>query len=282
MVKEAAITHTLRIDLDDAEAVFQPGETVRGRVVLTLSGDCRSRGVVLNAIGTEATSWGAQPTYIARTRPLDRALDLWRPQRAEDALPAGAHDFPFAIELPADLPPSFEGILTEIGYGLKAKVDLPYHIDLHAEAGFLVMARAPSNEDAPASVEARDESSRRIVLELPRTVYRLGEAVSGVVRLARPIDDRSRRLTVEIQSRERGEAQGIRAEHVEREADVRIGLEHIAGDSEHPFTFRTPNSATPTFNGGHSELAWYVAARLDIPREPDLIVETKLVVTEGE
>ena len=248
--------------------------------MLSLDGEQHPRQITLRAIGTEFTNWGAEPAYIARTHVLDQTLELWKPAREGDALPAGAHAFPFAVELPPDLPPTFEGMLTEIGYGLRAKVDLPRHIDLHAEAGFIVLAIVQSPEDTPVAVDASDESGRAIALELPRSAYRLGDAVSGTVRVVRTGEGQARRLTMELLSKERGSAQGVWTEHVEREADVRIELTHATEGATYLFTFTIPDSAVPSFSGTHSSLAWHVSARLNVARAQDLVAETEIAVVE--
>jgi hypothetical protein len=279
-VLEDGVSNTLHIELENSEGVYRSGAAVRGRLALTLASEQHPRRISLHAIGTEFTHWGAQPAYIARTHPLDRIVDLWRPAREGESLPAGAHTYPFEIALPPNLPPSFDGVLTEIGYGLKAKVDLPFHVDLRAEIGLIVLAQVPAIAEPTAPVTAHDESGRQIGLELPRSVYRLGETIRGSVRIARPGAGRSRRLVIELLSRERGSAQGIWAEDVEREADSRVELEHVAEDSSYPFAFKVPDSAAPTFQGEHSELNWHVRARLDVARSHDLIAEVKVTIVE--
>jgi len=270
----------LHIELDAAEAVYRPGDTVRGRLVLTLSSEQHPRSITLHAVGTEFTNWGTQPSYIARTHPLDQAIEVWKAAAESSALPAGTHAFRFEIVLPPYLPPSFDGMLTEIGYGIRAKVDLPRHVDMHAEAGFVVLASVPAVVDPPAPVEAHDASGREIKLVLPRSVYRLGETVEGTARVIRAGEGRARRLTIELLSRERGGAQGIWAEDVEREAESRVELEHVAGDMTYPFTFKVPDWAVPTFRGEHSALTWHVRARLDVARMPDLIAEVEVTIVE--
>jgi hypothetical protein len=241
-----------------------------------------ARSVSLHAIGTEFTNWGSQPTYIARTHPLDQHLELWKPAREGDALPAGTHIFPFEIALPAELPPTFAGMLTEIGYGLKAKVDLARHLDLHTEQGFVVLPSVRAIVESPAPVRVYDKLGRNVTLELPKSVYRLGDMISGVVHLTRPGEGRLRRLKIELLSRERGSAQGIWSEHVEREADVRIELEHLVEDTSFPFTFRLPDSADPSFSGEHCSLTWHISAQLEIVRAPDLAAEVEILVVEPE
>lgn len=278
--QEATISHTLRIELDNADAVYRPGDAVRGQVVLASEGELHPRGVSLHAIGTEFTNWGTQPAYIARTHSLDQHVELWTPAREGEPLAAGTYTFPFAIDLPPDAPPSFDGLLTEIGYGLRAKVDLPRHIDLHAETGFIVLAAAPVGEDKAIQVEAHDESGRRIQLSLPRSVVRLGDTLEGVLRITRPGEGRSQRVIVELLSRERGSAQGVWTEYVDREADLRIELEHVQADSSYPFAFKVPDSAAPTFSGAHSELSWHVGARLVVAHAPDVVIGATLTVVE--
>jgi hypothetical protein len=272
----------LRIELDRADAAYKPGETVRGNLLLALATDQHARSVSLHAIGTEFTNWGTQPTYVARTHPLDQIVELWKPAQEGELLQAGDYTFPFAIDLRAGLPPSFDGLLTEIGYGLKAKVDLPRHVDWHAEVGFIVLAAAPASDDRPVSAAAQDESGRRLLIELPQTVYRLGETISGGVRLTRPEGDRSRRLTIELTSRERGHAQGVWTDYAEREADFRVELEHVGEDATYSFAFKVPDSAAPSFQGEHSELAWHVGARLDVARAHDLFAEVSVTIVEPQ
>ena len=260
--QEVEISDALHIELDVAEAVYRPGDAVRGRLVLTLSNEQHPRSITLHVVGTEFTNWGTQPSYIARTHPLDQAIEVWKPAAESHTLPVGTHTFSFDVALPPHLPPSFDGMLTEIGYGIRAKVDLPRHVDLHAEIGFVVLASVPAVVDPPTPVEAHDASGREIKLVLPRSVYRLGETVEGTARVIRAGERRARRLTIELLARERGSAQGIWAEDVEREAESRVELEHVAGDMTYPFTFKVPDWAAPTFRGEHSALTWHVRARL--------------------
>lgn len=253
---------------------------MRGRLVLTLSSEQHPRSITLHAVGTEFTNWGTQPSYIARTHPLDKAIGVWKAVSESSALPAGTHTFPFEVALPPHLPPSFDGMLTEIGYGIRAKVDRPRHVDMHAEAGFVVLASVPAVVDPPAPVEAHDASGREIKLALPRSVYRLGETVEGTARVIRAGEGRARRLMIELLSRERGSAQGIWAEDVEREAESRVELEHVAGDVTYPFTFKAPDWAVPTFQGEHSALTWHVRVRLEVARAHDLIAEVEVTLVE--
>lgn len=256
---------------------------MRGKVILTVEKELHPRGISLHAIGTEFTNWGTHPEYIIRTHPLDDMYDIWKPKRDSNVLAVGQHQYPFAIKLPSSLPPSFDGMLTEIGYGLQVKVDLPRRFDLHARTSLVVLCSNEDRGDDGVAVKTQDDTGRQLELKLPKSVYRLGESISGVVRIARASAGRSVRLVVEMLSRERGSAQGVWTEYVNREADFRVELQHIDEDeSECPFLFRIPNLGAPSFAGMHSELSWNIGARLEVFREHDLAVEARVVVVESE
>ncbi|BFY98822.1 hypothetical protein BsWGS_01862 [Bradybaena similaris] len=85
----------------------------------------------------EAVEYSAEEEYF------QFRFQLWpQDNNSEDAnnpLPAGQHTFPFQLQLPQDLPPSFEGAYGYIRYWAKATIDKPWKIDQHTKRAFTVI-----------------------------------------------------------------------------------------------------------------------------------------------
>lgn len=71
---------------------------------------------------------------------------------ANNPLPAGQHTFPFQLQLPQDLPPSFEGAYGYIRYWAKATIDKPWKFDQHTKRAFTVIPSLDLNQQPDIEV----------------------------------------------------------------------------------------------------------------------------------
>ncbi|KAK7451817.1 hypothetical protein BaRGS_00039809 [Batillaria attramentaria] len=66
-------------------------------------------------------------------------------------MPPGTYEFPFAFDLPLDLPPSFEGDYGYIRYWAKATIDRPWMFDQHTKQAFTVITNLDLNKEPGAA-----------------------------------------------------------------------------------------------------------------------------------
>ena len=110
---------SLSIQYDSPINVFRPGDVVKGNVLITVAEEIEAQRVVLYFIGKAFTHWTeSQETgrydakqvyetveYSSQQIYVNLESLLWRGER----LPPGEYRYPFAFQLPTQLPPSFEG-----------------------------------------------------------------------------------------------------------------------------------------------------------------------------
>ena len=75
----------------------------------------------------------------------------------QNNLPPGLHKFPFQIQLPLDLPPSFEGAYGFIRYTTKATIDVPWKFDHHTKRAFTVIPELDLKQEPDIGVGQRSQ-----------------------------------------------------------------------------------------------------------------------------
>ena len=242
----------LSIQFEPANALYQPGQRVRGSVQLAAQSDLHPRGVTVRAYGKEATSLGMNAAMNALTHPFDLSFSVWSPTIESDGLRAGAHTFPFEFALPLVLPPTFDGELTTIDYRVEVKVNLPMHTDLHLEKPFSVSV--PPLVDADKSIRATATSPRGLTLELnlKTSGFYPDEHVSGELLVIGSGSETIKQAAIDLVSREKGEAHDF----VDRAENVRVRAEidptQLRSGKPFPIDIPIPSDAGPSFVGQHS------------------------------
>uniref|UniRef100_A0A914Q3X5 Arrestin C-terminal-like domain-containing protein n=1 Tax=Panagrolaimus davidi TaxID=227884 RepID=A0A914Q3X5_9BILA len=108
---------------------------------------------------------------------------LWKPKNFEEKLPIGESRFLFSIELPSDLPPSFEGRNGHIRYKLKAEITVPWGFDKTAEQRFLIgpivdfVAKPNLGKKVEIIVGKNSNSDLKVKLSCPKIAYFLDESI---------------------------------------------------------------------------------------------------------
>ncbi|XP_059157072.1 arrestin domain-containing protein 17-like [Physella acuta] len=89
--------------------------------------------------------------FIFRDNPIVLNTPLDESQEESRILGAGQHTFPFQLQLPNDLPPSFEGAYGYIRYWAKATIDKPWKFDHHTKRAFTIIPNLDLNQEPGVS-----------------------------------------------------------------------------------------------------------------------------------
>jgi hypothetical protein len=271
----------LFIQLDRTEAIYRPGEVVRGSLRVNVRTELRPRGITLHAIGDEVTSLGPNVLMTEHTHPFDLSFHVWSPSADQEKLPIGEHTFPFEFALPANLPPTFKGELTTIAYRLEAKVDRLLAADLHAEQKLIVRVPPPVDAGKPLRASANLDTGLTLELELNAGGFCPGDHVLGALRvIGAPAAIKT--AIVEVVSREKGEAREF-ADHVEH---VRVRAEidpaQFSGGQPYPIDLPLPDDADPSFVAQHSSKTRSVRASLTLADGRTVTAEALIRVGQHE
>ncbi|CAD6199616.1 unnamed protein product [Caenorhabditis auriculariae] len=198
---------TLRVMFDSPEAVYIPGQTVSGRILLELEKPIKARKVTVSFDGKAYTHWTRSETNYdrdingesrRRTRTIDyqASVDylkgekiLWYCEDGTDQLPAGQYDYPFSFTLNASCPPSFEGEHGYVRYKVRTEIDRPWRFDKSADKCFTVVPSIDLNLYPAVCRPAQDEDLRdtgaiccrrgtvSLSVQVPKTGFVAGESL---------------------------------------------------------------------------------------------------------
>jgi hypothetical protein len=272
------ISAQIFLQLDRADGVYRPGEALRGACVIVTRAALRTRAVTLHIIGDEITTLGPNVLMTEHTHPYQLAYPLWSASIEQDQLPAGEHTFTFTTALPPGLPPTFNGELTKIAYRIEVKIDRALLPDLRAERPVTIRVPLLIDLDKPVRASASLRDGLTLELALAAGGCYPGDHVTGTLQLiGRPAAEITA-VTVEIASREKGQAREF-ADHVEH---VRVRAEidpaQLAGGQPYPIDLPLPDDADPSFVAQHSAKSRYVRARVTLADGRALLAETVIRV----
>ncbi|XP_077273697.1 arrestin domain-containing protein 17-like [Temnothorax americanus] len=144
-----------RIQFDRADAVYIPGECVSGFVIIDLANEKLAEELKLSAKGEANVSWDEESsstdsngnstttttTYRANEKYFKLTISLL--EKSEDDgkvhIPAGLSRYPFCIQLPCDLPCSFEHHVGHIRYTIKAVIVRSWRFNHECKAAYTVI-----------------------------------------------------------------------------------------------------------------------------------------------
>jgi len=149
---------TFEINLEhdiDEQYQYEPGEVLRGHVLLKLSQPIKVKAIQVQIKGEATVSWEDEnsknpQTYRADETYIDLTQNLFQSHGESKPVSAGKHRFPMEYSLPANLPSSFIGKFGSITYVVKAtlKEDKKFGLStLITSEPFLVLRRLDLNKE---------------------------------------------------------------------------------------------------------------------------------------
>lgn len=199
-----------------------------------------------------------QDAFVA---PLEVKLDPTKP------LAAGSYSYPFAIDLPAWLPPAFWGNDCSISHVIEARLDVDWAID--PKARVTPEVHLPPYEVVTEPVVTRSPPGFHgdfvIDLTLDRRCVIEGEPVTGQVALRGGHHARFDAIAIYVASNAVVKL-GRGAVRRGPAASVRIPADYLRNGQSAPFAVHTGNAhIRPTFQNGIIDNEVVVIVELDIP-----------------
>ncbi|EGT40904.1 CBN-ARRD-19 protein [Caenorhabditis brenneri] len=197
----------LLVEFDQPQEVFFPGQPISGRVILITEEKYKARAVNIKFEGCAKTDWDDHESvrrvdaegkahyvqqrvnYSANVKYLESTALLWACRDGTNELAAGKYVWPFSYNLPANIPPSFEGKYGYIRYSVTAEVDRPWRFDKAKKRCITVSPLLDLNILPHAMTPLHDEASDTVGcccfkkgylemrVDIPKTGFVPGETV---------------------------------------------------------------------------------------------------------
>ncbi|KAJ8674402.1 hypothetical protein QAD02_005664 [Eretmocerus hayati] len=164
-----------KILFDNPYAAYNSGQTITGRVILTLESTKKIRGIKLKVKGEADTYWSTdrqelnnEGRYVNETDVVTAHEEYFdasfyligSASGGEIELPAGTHTYPFNYVIPPNLPSSFESDFGRIRYTAKASLDRPWKFDQETKVAFTVVSNFDLNLHESASQPLQLEANK--------------------------------------------------------------------------------------------------------------------------
>uniref|UniRef100_A0A8R1I1J1 Arrestin_N domain-containing protein n=1 Tax=Caenorhabditis japonica TaxID=281687 RepID=A0A8R1I1J1_CAEJA len=147
----------LRIEFDNPQAVYFPGQAVTGKVILKTQESIKARFMKICIQGDASTKWqehehhhrtdsqgrrdslNEHVNYGSTINYLTGESTVWSSSDGTNKIQPGVSIFPFAFSLPTNCPPSFEGCHGHIKYSVHVELDRPWKWNKHTHQLFTVV-----------------------------------------------------------------------------------------------------------------------------------------------
>jgi len=172
---------TFDIVFNNPDAIYMAGSTVSGYVLVELNDAMMMRGLRLKCVGQAGGSWDTRKKFDssgAHTSEREQhnanetyffaKFTLWGKQIGEGGEnpvhPMGKFKYPFEIELPTNIPSSFEGTNGHVRYWCRANIDKPWKFDHTAKRAFTVVSILDLNTHASAMKSIQRDVEKHLCL----------------------------------------------------------------------------------------------------------------------
>jgi hypothetical protein len=267
------------IQLERADGVYYPGETVRASVTVTAEDGAKFKEIRAGLLFEERYQ------IIDRQRDSDGDVTynhVWRTneqwfgceQLASNGLPKGFRQtYNYEWRLPDNPQPFCQAKILVARWLVKATVDRTLARDVNAEAPLYVVVPAPAQ--VSKGVEAFDENTApdavSMRFQLPRLEYVQGETINGRVIIEPRQDLSPSALNVSLLRHEvvpggdRTNIENVFEAQQQHNVQLRAGQPHALD-----FAFVAPPKWCPSYASGNASVAWRVNATLDLPWKRDI------------
>jgi hypothetical protein len=262
--------------------VVHPGQRLSGAVLLEARREVRIEQVSVQLGGRERSVVGSGKNA---TRSSRRVLALAAVLAEARTLSPGTTRYPFELELPAGLPPSYSGRRANVEYTLRATAPIAWWPD--ARSSFRVVV-------TPAPVEARSATprlyasdpggprgrERHLECSLSDDAVFPGQPLRGSVALFNVAFHKYRELQLSFVATERAFTKHLRRSSSTQRARLttRIPLANPAEGAAIPFSLVLPEGALPSVESELWSYSWELEVRAEIPWARDLVLGVPLTV----
>lgn len=214
----------IRIQFDSPYATYYAGQTVTGRVHVSVDKPKRIRAITFNVKGeaqvkwqesenkkdaqgkdyTDTTDFTSQETYY------ENQYYLFGSANGDIELAQGEYSYPFSCQIPPTAPSSFEGEYGQIRYTVRATLDRPWKFDSDAKAAFTVVAPLDLNGLPQAKEPIEFEKSKSfcclwcksgpltLTVKLPTSGYVPGQTIPFQIEIENGSNIRVRPINCEL------------------------------------------------------------------------------------
>lgn len=283
----------LNVVIDRPMGLYLPGETVRSTVTARADKDFKFQQ------GRVALLYAERYEY--RKREYDNNENHWETRnyntteehevRREIILPEGLlkasapQTWTFEWQIPPEIPPTYAGKILQIRWMVKATLDRKLMQDVNASADLSVPSVPPGKRTAAGEFGAANSpGDAEMFIGLPKEEWVEGETVQGrlIVRPQKEFDVTE--VRVELQRVENvPEGEGNTNVVIVEKTRVSPGVKYQAGGAqEYPFTFRLPQTATPSIRSPHGTVAWLIKGILARRLRSDFEVREEISVFSAQ
>ncbi|CAL4092530.1 unnamed protein product [Meganyctiphanes norvegica] len=159
--------------LEQAEALFVSGSTIRGILEVVADADTECREIMMRAKG-----WATLSFILSRAQEkpdtneeyfLDQSVTVWQGSELGAMLKKGEYSLPFKFLIPPNCPPTFKGDYGKIKYKIEGYAGSPWDPPSVCEVKFQIAEPYDLNEDHDARKPIRISSEETVCCGCCRT-----------------------------------------------------------------------------------------------------------------
>ncbi|XP_050542936.1 arrestin domain-containing protein 3-like isoform X2 [Daktulosphaira vitifoliae] len=164
---------SFQIIYDNPTAVYMPGQTVSGRVLVVTNESVKIRSIKMKIKGEASVKWVEEETrrndngethnytedYTAEEEYFENKFTLVG-GGGETRLEEGEHVYPFSITLPQQLPSTYNGAHGKVEYEAKVTIDIPWGKDKEAKSIFQVISPLNLNDERNLAEPVKQEKEK--------------------------------------------------------------------------------------------------------------------------